>query len=94
MLYRKSSLNDFSLNRTKLYVVKLIKLYVIWTLIYFPFKIKTILTDERGIIYGVLTYCRDIVFVGSYMQLWYFPALIFSVVVISFLLSKKISLKK
>lgn len=33
-------------------------------------------------------------FVGSYMQLWYFPALIFSVVVISALLSKRVSLKK
>lgn len=94
LLYHKSSLNNFSLDRTKLYVVKLIKLYVIWTLIYFPFKIKSILMNERGIIYGVFTYCRDIVFVGSYMQLWYFPALIFSVVVISYLLSKKVSLKK
>lgn len=77
LLYRKSSLNNFSLDRTKLYVVNLIKLYVIWTIIYFPFRIKSILKDERGIIYGVLTYCRDIIFAGSYVQLWYFPALIF-----------------
>lgn len=94
LLYRKSSLNNFSLDRTKLYVVKLIKLYVIWTIIYFPFRIKSILKDERGIIYGVLTYYRDIIFAGSYVQLWYFPALIFSVVVISYLLLKKVSLKK
>lgn len=71
LLYRKSSLNNFSLDRTKLYVVKLIKLYVIWTIIYFPFRIKSILKDERGIIYGVLTYYRDIIFAGSYVQLWY-----------------------
>lgn len=71
LLYRKSSLNNFSLDRTKLYVVKLIKLYVIWTIIYFPFRIKSILKDERGIIYGVFTYYRDIIFAGSYVQLWY-----------------------
>ena len=33
-------------------------------------------------------------FAGTYSHLWYFPALIFSVVIISYLLSKKKSLKK
>ncbi|NMN02697.1 acyltransferase family protein [Bifidobacterium panos] len=94
LLYRKSSLEKFSLDRTKLYVAKLIRLYVIWTLIYCPLKIKAIKADEEGIIHGVLAYCREIVFKGSYTQLWYFPALIFSVVVISYLLSRKISLRK
>ncbi len=94
LLYRKSSLENFSLERTKLYVKKLIRLYIIWTLIYCPFKINSILTNEKGIVYGILAYCKDIVLVESYTHLWYFPALIFAVVVISYLLSKKISLKK
>lgn len=94
LLYRKSSLDNFSLEQTKLYVIKLTKLYVIWTLIYCPFNIKSILVSEKGIILGILAYCRNIVFAGSYTHLWYFPALIFSVIVISYLLSRKISLRK
>lgn len=93
-LYKKTSLKNFSFIRTKFYTLKLLRLYVIWTLIYSPFRIKNILADPKGIIHGILAYGRDIVFTGSYIQLWYFPALIFSVVLISFLLSKKISLKK
>ena len=93
-LYRKTPLSGFSLSPTKAYVIKLLRLYVIWTLIYFPLKIKGIIFCEKGLIHGVLVYCRDIIFDGSYIQLWYFPALIFSVVLISFLLSKKVSLKK
>ena len=51
------------------------------------------MSDTKGVIHGILEYCWNIVFVGSYGHLWYFPALIFSVVVISYLLSKKISLR-
>ncbi len=93
-LYRKTSPEDFSAKETKRYVLKLIRLYAVWTLIYSPLKMKAIIEDEHGIAYGILTYCKDILFVESYTHLWYFPALIFSVAVISFLLSRKVGLKK
>ncbi len=93
-MYRKTPLSGFSLSPTKAYVIKLLRLYVIWTLIYFPLSIKEIISCEKGVIHGILIYCRNIIFYGSYTQLWYFPALIFSVILISFLLSKKVSLKK
>ncbi len=93
-LYRKTPLSDFSLSPTKAYVIKLLRLYVIWTLIYFPLSNKKIISCEKDVIHGILVYCRNIIFEGSFWHLWYFPALIFSVVLISFLLSKKVSLKK
>ena len=61
---------------------------------YFPLKLKGILVDPQGLAHGVLIYLRDVVFVGGYWHLWYFPALIFAVVVISWLLSKHVSLNK
>ncbi len=94
LLYRKTPLENFSPERTKRYVVKLIRLYALWTLVYLPLKLKGILTDPQGLAHGVLFYLRDVVFVGSYWHLWYFPALIFAVIVISWLLSRRVSLKK
>ena len=93
-LYRKTSVGNFSLLPTKAYISKLFRLYMIWTVIYFPFRIKSILVNGKGIVHGIFLYIRDIVFTGSHFHLWYFPALIFSVVIISYLLSRKIELKR
>ena len=42
----------------------------------------------------MLGYIRDCIFTGSYTQLWYIPATIFAVVLISFLLSRKAAPKR
>ena len=93
-LYKKTSLEGFSLTATKTYVVKLIKLYAVWTLIYSPFRIKGILADPAGVQHGILVYARDIVFTSSYEHLWYLPALVFAVALVSFLLSRGIRLNR
>ncbi len=93
-LYRKTTPQNFSLEPTKRYVAKLIRLYALWTLLYFPLKVRAILTDGQGLGHGILMYCRDVIFVGGYWHLWYFPALIFAVLLITVLLSRKVSLKK
>ena len=92
-LYRKSGYNDFSIEVTKKYVLKLLRLYIIWSIIYFPLKIEDIVYNESGIVHGVLSYVRHIIFTGSYDQLWYLPATIFAVILISFLISKKINIE-
>lgn len=92
-LYRKSKDDVFSIEATKKYVLKLLKLYIIWTLIYFPFRIENIVYNRSGVAAGVLVYIRDIIFDGSYIHLWYFPATIFAVILISFLMSKKVGIK-
>jgi serine/alanine racemase len=91
-LYRKTTLEDFSPSPTKAYVIKILKLYIIWTIIYFPRQINTIIKDEKGIAHGGLIFIRDCIFDGSFYHLWYLPALIFAVVLISFLLSKRIKM--
>ena len=92
-LYRKSSYNEFSVGTTKKYVLKLLRLYIIWTIIYFPQKIGDIINHRNGITYGILEYIRRTIFTGSYVQLWYFPATIFAVILISLLISRKINIK-
>ncbi len=93
-LYKKTSLAAFSTEPTKKYAMRLFKLYVIWTLIYFPLSFKAYLRNEKDILHAVSGYVRSCIFQGSYTQLWYFPAIIFAVLLTSFLLYKKLSPKK
>jgi len=93
LLFKKTSLNDFDIRYSKKYIKRILRLYVIWTLIYFPLVLPDILGDEKGVTYAALRYLRDCIFVGSYTQLWYLPALIFAVMIISVLLYKKIQPK-
>lgn len=90
-LYRKTTPESFSLKPTMVYAVKLVRLYAIWALLYSPFRLNAVLGDERGVICGILA---DVVFMGRYTQLWFIPALIFAVVLTSFLLSRKIGSRK
>ncbi len=75
-------------------VFRIIKLYIIWSVIYLP--LNYILIHQDGItIIGILRYLRDFFFVGSYYHLWFLPSLIFSEIAVYFLLkhgSMKIAL--
>ncbi len=93
-LYKKSTLLDFRVEPSKKYILHLLKLYIIWSLIYFPLRYRAFFKDSKGVLHAVLVYCRDCVFTGSYNQLWYFPALIFAVILTSYLLSKKTDYKR
>ncbi len=69
----------------------MIKLYVLWSIIYFPIIIYNTLKSNNSILYSFVEYLKKFIFVGSYTHLWYINALIISVAIISFLLYKKIS---
>ena len=88
-LYRKTPADDFRTEPTRKTVLHLLRLYLIWTLIYFPIRFRSFLHDPKGILHAVFGFVRDFVFSGSFLQLWYLPALIFSVLLISFLLKRK-----
>ena len=84
LLFRKASYERFNYDRSKNYIIRMLRLYVIWTIIYFPFVFRSFFYDEKGFIYAVLSYVRNLFFTGSFTHLWYFPALIFAVILISF----------
>lgn len=66
LLYRKTSLSDFNLEPSKKYVVRIVRLYAIWSLIYFPLVFRGFFKDEKGIVHAILVYARNIIFTGSF----------------------------
>ena len=89
-LYRKTVYASFSFSYTKKYAVRILKLYLIWTLIYFPISLYGMITDNGGFLHSFAGYLRNVVFVGSYTQLWYLNGLIVAVCIVSFMLHRKI----
>lgn len=84
----------FSIEPTKKYAMRLFRLYGVWTLVCFPLSFKEFFQDGKGFTHAVLVYARNCIFAGSYFHLWYLPATIFSVLLIPFLLYKRVSTKK
>ncbi len=58
------------------YVKGILKLYLVWTVIYFPIILcyGKVTSSERGLKYAILAFFRDTVLNGSYVHLWYLPA--------------------
>lgn len=55
-----------------MFIVRILKLYIIWTIIYLPCSIFWIKNDNKSF----LTYIKECLFDGSYLHLWYLPSLI------------------
>lgn len=87
-LYRKTPLDNFSFEPTKKYFLHILKMYILWTLIYSPLMMISISNNPNGLLFGFVMYVKNIFLVGSYSHLWYLPALLFAVLLISFLLQK------
>lgn len=93
LLYRKLTAKDLGTERIKQYLKRLLRLYLIWSAIYLPLSIREFAKNELDWKKSCIIYVRDFIFKGSYGQLWYLPALIFAVLLVSFLLIKKVSPK-
>lgn len=78
------------------YVVKYLKriliMYVVWSAIYFVFVVIKWTRVEDFSIWYVLEYVKDFFFEGSYLTIWFLPAL-FTAVLLVWLLHKKLSYK-
>lgn len=92
-LYKKANYENFNIRMTKNYLLKILRLYILWTIIYFPLCLGGMLNNEDGIFHAVLGWIRNFLFVGSYTQLWYLNATIVGGLLLSFLLYKKVKIK-
>jgi serine/alanine racemase len=93
-LFRKTSYSDFNKKVPLTYVKKIFRLYLIWTVIYFPLELKkTILSNKKGIVYGILDLVKNFIFSGSYGQLWYLNATIVATLIVALCISKKMNIK-
>jgi serine/alanine racemase len=62
-LFRKTSYENFDKTIPLAYAKRIFRLYVIWTVIYFPRVLRnSILRDEKGIVHGFLCWIRNCIF--------------------------------
>lgn len=72
--------NDYeNISKLKHTLFRLIKLYLIYSIIYLPFSYLLYGTIN---IHNILSYLRGLLFNGSYYHLWFFPALIFAIIMV------------
>ena len=72
--------------RLKTYLVRLLRMYAIWSVIYLPLVIYQWGKNENGITVNLLFLLRNTLFTGAVGHLWYFTALMFAVLALWMLL--------
>ncbi|SDB34586.1 acyltransferase [Eubacterium oxidoreducens] len=90
LLFQKMSVANFSMQRPIRYVLRILRLYLVWTIIYFPLKLTFIYNDPIGPKKAWILWGKNLAFSGSYTHLWYLPALIVAVLLVAFLLWIKV----
>ena len=87
LLFRKMNLplDDDGNQRIKRYLLKIVKLYLLWTAIYLPLSVLGFVNDGTSLMNSILIFIRNVLLVGeNYMSwpLWYLLALIVAVLII------------
>lgn len=80
----------------KKYLFKIIKMYLIWTAIYFPLAVYHFISADKKPILAVLLYIRKFIFVGEQYNswhLWYLLSTIYALLFILILMKRKLSIK-
>ncbi|MEG0297803.1 MAG: acyltransferase family protein [Clostridium sp.] len=76
-----------------IYIRNLIKLYIFWSIIYLPYSIYDWVINDKNLLLDILIYIKNFLFVGSFIQLWFFIALALGIILLIILL-KKFSINK
>lgn len=80
----------------KNYLIRIVKLYLIWNIIYLPLAIIGFILDKNTLLMSIYLYLRGLFLVGEQYNswpLWYLLSTIYSLLFIIFLLKRKQSLK-
>lgn len=67
------------------YIKRIMKIYLIWSLIYLPLTIYGWMKADFSLMYFIRI-LRDFLFVGSYYHLWFLPALMLGACLVYFLI--------
>lgn len=79
------------------YLLKFVKMYVLWTIIYLPMAIYHYISSDKGILKSVLLYVKGFIFIGEQYNswhLWYLLSTIYALVFVLILQYLKLSHKK
>lgn len=95
LLFKKLSLLDSKESRKyfRKYIKRLCMMYVIWSLIYFPFVVYRWREDGKISGQEVIQYVKRFFFEGSYSTIWFLPALVVAGL-LCYYMHKKFSFKK
>lgn len=66
----------------KKYLFRIAKLYLVWSIIYFPIILINWINNDIILIKDLILYTREIFILGTYGHLWYFPALICAIYIV------------
>ena len=91
-LFRKIDIDHINKAIVRKYITKLFEVYVFWFCIYFICGFNSVITESTGLP-QLLYFIREFLF-SNFTPLWFLPALMFAVCSVTFLLSKKISIRK
>ncbi len=78
--------------RVKRQLIKIVKMYLLWTFIYSPLAIYHFVSNEMSLLKSILLYIRGFLFVGEQYNswpLWYLLSTIYALVVIMMILRLK-----
>lgn len=89
-LFYKDNEESKSPNRILKKAFKILKLYVIWSIIYLPLSFIELRSQNIGMVNGFIEYIKHFIFSGSYDHLWYLNSLFISLIILSVLLHYKV----
>lgn len=87
-LFRKTASGNFSFAPCRQYILRLLRIYVLWTVLYLPWIIREARESGKNLLTGLLSFLRNFLLTGSYSHLWYLPALAVAVALVGWLLRK------
>lgn len=71
--------------KLKRYATHLLRMYVVWCIVWFPWKLLGMMQQGGITIHNILLYIRDVLFISGGDALWYLLALVVSIVLVYFL---------
>lgn len=93
--FRKIDKNNVDYSVLKRSALKMLKLYVLWTVVYLPLKIYDVVNLSEGTPKErILSWIKEFFVSSSTTHLWYLRALFVAVLLIAVLLKLKLSLSK
>ena len=76
------------------YWLRILRVYIIWSIFYLPLIYETVLQDPDGVFHGAMIKMRDFFFFAPYVHLWFLRALLVAVPLVFFCFLRKQSFKK
>ena len=90
-LFRKTDPTAYDPTPCKQYILRILRLYGVWTVLYLPWVIRDARADGKTLLTGTVSFLRNFLLTGSYNHLWYLPALAVAVALVSWLLRKGVT---